>query len=145
MEARKMKKSEREHLEKRLLKERERAQKAVRQLDETVRAGTTDDGELSTYPLHLADEGTDAIEQEKGLMLLSHEGRRLFEIDEALRRLYRDPDAFGVCESCGNNIAFERLDVVPWTRLCVDCQQRAEAGSAATEGAEPAGDEPARG
>jgi DnaK suppressor protein len=136
-----MKDSQRAHLEQRLLKERERAQKALRQLDETARAGTADDGELSTYPLHLADEGTDTIEQEKGLMLLSQEGRRLAEIDDALRRLYREPESFGRCEACGGDITFERLDVVPWTRLCVDCQERAETGGAETESGAATGGE----
>jgi DnaK suppressor protein len=128
-----MTKAQREQLENRLQQERERALKALRSLEEMARAGSGDDGELSSYPLHLADEGTDAIEQEKGLLLMSQEGRRLAEIDDALRRLYRDPDNFGTCEVCGGTIRFERLDLVPWARLCRDCQERAERGAQETE------------
>jgi DnaK suppressor protein len=129
-----MTKSQREHLETRLQKERERALKALRQLEDSARAGVADDGELSTYPLHLADEGTDAIEQEKGLLLLSQEGRRLAEIDDALRKVYRTPERFGRCEVCDDEIQFERLDIVPWAKLCRTCQERAEVGAAETEG-----------
>jgi DnaK suppressor protein len=28
---------------------------------------------------------------------------------------------YGVCESCGDDIAQRRLQVLPWARLCVDC------------------------
>ena len=112
-------------MEKRLLTERERAVKALRQLDESV-APQGADGDLTTYPLHLADEGTDTMEQEKSFLLMSNEGRTLIEIDEALRRLYREPDKFGLCANCGQEISMDRLDILPWTQLCVDCQRTAE-------------------
>jgi RNA polymerase-binding transcription factor DksA len=120
-----MKQNERDHLEKRLLRERERVIKALRQLDDTL-AMLEGDGELTNYPLHLADEGTDTMEQEQSFLLLSKEGRLLIEIDEALRMLYKEPDRYGLCDNCGEPIAFERLDIVPWTRLCVTCQREAE-------------------
>jgi DnaK suppressor protein len=28
---------------------------------------------------------------------------------------------YGICESCGDDIAPRRLQAIPWTRLCVDC------------------------
>jgi RNA polymerase-binding transcription factor len=117
-----MSKSELEYLEKRLLKERERALKALRALDDSV-SPTSGDGDLTTYPLHLADEGTDTMEQEQSFLLLSKEGRLLIDIDEALRTVYKEPERFGKCIHCGSAIAFERLDLVPWARLCVDCQR----------------------
>jgi RNA polymerase-binding transcription factor len=76
--------------------------------------------------LHLADEGTDTMEQEQSFLLLSKEGRMLIEIDEALRILYKEPERYGLCDNCGEPIAFERLDIVPWTRLCVTCQREQE-------------------
>src|SRR4029079_16649849 len=114
---RSMKQSERDHLEKRLLRERERVIKALRQLDDTL-AQLEGDGELTNYPLHLADEGTDTMEQEQSFLLLSKEGRPLIEIDEALRTLYKEPDRYGICTNCDEPIAFERLDIVPWTQMC---------------------------
>jgi RNA polymerase-binding transcription factor DksA len=46
--------------------------------------------------------------------------RELAEIDVALERLYRHPDRFGICEDTGEEIPFERLDVIPWARTCAD-------------------------
>lgn len=117
-----MTKAQRDQLEQRLLKERQRAVKALRQLDESI-STNQGDGDLTTYPFHLADEGTDTIEQEQGMLLMSQEGRLLYEIDEALRTLYKSPDDYGKCQSCKKEIVFERLDIVPWARHCVDCQQ----------------------
>ena len=113
-----MDKEKRDHFEQRLLRERERAVKAMRQMEDEDKA----DGDLTTYPFHLADEGTDTIEQEQEFLLRSVEGRRLNEIDDALRTLYKEPDRYGKCMSCSGEIAYERLDFVPWTRLCLDCQ-----------------------
>lgn len=124
-----MTKEQRDHLEQRLLKERQRAVKAVRQLDESL-APQEADGDLTNYPFHLADEGTDTIEQEQSFLLRSQEGRLLYDIDEALRTLYKTPENYGVCTSCGNAVAFERLDIVPWTTHCVDCQQVEESSAA---------------
>lgn len=118
--------AERTKLEQRLLEERQRATDAIRQLDEEVRDDAEQGGDLTNYPLHMADRGSEAIEEETDLLLMSNEGRRLYEIDRALRKLYRDPETFGMCEQCGADIALERLDLVPWATLCADCQRAAE-------------------
>src|SRR5207253_1368065 len=117
-----MKKEQLDHLEQRLLKERSRAVNAVRHLEDDL-SPDNEDGELTNYPLHLADEGTDTIQQEQAFLLRSQEGRLLYEIDDALRKLYKQPETFGKCMSCDGEISFERLDIVPWTKHCVDCQQ----------------------
>jgi DnaK suppressor protein len=113
-----MNQKQREHLEQRLLNDRARAVKALRQMEDEDKS----DGDLTTYPFHLADEGTDTIEQEQEFLLRSVEGRRLYEIDDALRTLYKEPERYGICTSCSQEISFERLDIVPWTKLCLDCQ-----------------------
>ena len=41
-------------------------------------------------------------------------------INEALRRLYEEPDRFGVCKNTGHPIPLERLEIVPWVRICVE-------------------------
>ena len=122
-----MNKRQRDHLEQRLLRERERAVKAFRQLDERTKVSAgEDDGSLTMYPLHLADEGTDTIEQEKDFLLLSKEGRLVYWIDDALRTVYKHPDEYGRCTECGDGILFERLEIIPWARLCLDCQREEE-------------------
>jgi DnaK suppressor protein len=119
---------ERAHLEKRLLDERDRRVRALERLDEAARISTEDDGDLTQYRQHPADEGTDTMEQEKTLMLLGREGEIMGEIDEALRRLYKEPETYGRCDDCGADIDVDRLDVVPWTRHCLACQSHREAG-----------------
>ena len=126
----KMTKEQLDHLEQRLLKERQRAVKAVRQLEDTL-TPLDEDGDLTNYPFHLADEGTDTIEQEQGFLLRSQEGRLLYEIDDALRTLYKEPDRFGKCVECDTAVPFERLDVVPWAKYCLEHQEKQEASAEA--------------
>ena len=124
------------HFEKRLLDERKLAVREIGRLDESLGASSTDaDGDLTNYPFHMADQGTDTIEQEKNFLLASQTGRLLLHIDEALRRLYRSPETFGRCESCGRVIAYERLDALPYARTCAACKKREEsAPPAAADG-----------
>lgn len=124
-----MKEAQRKHLEERLLEERRSTDRALQRSDEATRISTEEDGDLTTYKQHPADEGTDTMEQEKALLLLSAEGQRLTIIDEALRRLYKEPETFGKCVECGNEISMERLELVPWTTLCRDHQENQETGS----------------
>jgi DnaK suppressor protein len=48
----------------------------------------------------------------------------LSEIDAALQRL--EDGSYGICEYCSEPIPWERLDVLPMTRLCTPCQYVAE-------------------
>ena len=116
-----------QHFEKRLIEERRRVLKELGRADEAFGATPQSaDGDLSSYSFHMADQGTDAMEREKAFLFASQEGRFLWHIDEALRRLYRSPETFGKCHQCGNDIAFERLDALPHARYCIDCKQREE-------------------
>jgi len=117
---------DRNHFEQRLLRERERTQEALQHADEAARIGTLDDGELTQYSQHTADHGTDTMEGEKALMFMGKESEQLALIDEALRRLYKEPDRFGRCDECGTAIDRERLELVPWTTHCVECQAASE-------------------
>jgi DnaK suppressor protein len=119
---------QREQVEQRLLQERERTNRALERYQEQTRTSTEDDGELTQYKQHPADEGTDTIEQEQQMLLLAKEGELLTAIDQALLRLYKEPERFGRCEQCGRDISMERLDLVPWATHCQDCQVQAEAG-----------------
>ena len=51
---------------------------------------------------------------------------QLRRIADAERRLAEDPDAFGLCERCGEEIPPKRLLLLPFARLCVACQSAAE-------------------
>jgi len=115
------------YFEGRLLEERARVVKELGNYSDTFNVSTQDaGGELSMYSFHMADQGTDAMEREKAFLFASQEGRFLWHIDQALRRLYRDPENFGKCHNCGNEIAFDRLDALPHARYCIECKQREE-------------------
>ena len=116
------------HLEKRLLEERERA---LRGLGLFNRAAQSDrasgDSDLAAYTDHMADQGTEAMEREKAALFATKEGRYFYRLQEALRRLYRDPDNFGRCHATGQPISFERLDALPHARYCIEYKRELEA------------------
>ena len=121
-----MKKKELNHLEKRLLEERERVVKELGHYEEQTFQASN--GDISSYSFHMADQGTDAMEREKQFLFASKEGRYLWHVNEALRRLYQNPKDFGRCHECGDEIAFERLDALPHARLCISCKAKEEDG-----------------
>ena len=122
-----MNKKQLTHLEKRLLEERALVMKELG-VHEKSFSGTlqASDGDLSSYSFHMADQGTDAMEREKEFLFASKEGRYLWHVNEALRRLYRASEEFGRCHDCGDTIGFERLDALPHARLCIKCKAKEE-------------------
>jgi RNA polymerase-binding transcription factor DksA len=46
----------------------------------------------------------------------------LREIEDALAKF--DAGTYGLCESCGNQIAEARLEAMPAARLCIECASR---------------------
>lgn len=50
--------------------------------------------------------------------------QQLSGIMAALRRIEDEPQDFGVCDECGENIDSRRLEIMPWTRFCVKCQAK---------------------
>lgn len=81
-------------------------------------------GELSGSSLHMADAGTDNFDREFALSLVSSEQEALYEIEEALKRL--EHSTYGLCGNCEKPIRRERLEAVPFARLCVQCQSLIE-------------------
>ena len=118
-----------QHFEKRLLEERKRVLKELGHHEDMMTQTSQDsDGDLSSYSFHMADQGTDAMEREKAFLFASQEGRFLWHIDQALRRIYQSPESYGKCQSCGEDIDYGRLDALPHARLCFACKQREEDG-----------------
>jgi RNA polymerase-binding protein DksA len=122
-----MTREELSHFESRLLEERARIVKRLVQFGDlsAERLDDSDDGD-SAYAFHMADQGTDAMEREMAFLLASKEGRFLYHIDQALRRLYETPERYGVCEECGSEIGYARLDALPHARLCIRCKESEE-------------------
>lgn len=115
------------HIEQRLLQERARALRSLGLFDQMAKADReSGDSDLSVYTDHMADQGTEAMEREKAALFATKEGRYLYRIEEALRRLYNDPKTFGSCHTCGSEVGFERLDALPHARYCIECKIKEE-------------------
>lgn len=79
-------------------------------------------GDLSSMPIHMADLGTDAFEQEFNLSLIEHDGSALEQIEHALERI--EEGVYGVCTECEAKIPKARLEVLPHTPHCVKCAEK---------------------
>ena len=113
--------AQRDLLAQRLREERTHLLRALGRHDETLATTEQDaSGDLSKVPFHFADVGTDTNDREVEAQEASRVSRELAEIDDALERLYRHPDRFGRDERTGEEIPFERLEVIPWARTRVD-------------------------
>ncbi len=80
--------------------------------------GVKDEGR-DTYDL-----ASDERDREINFILNDREREKLVAIDEALERIKEK--SYGICESCEGEIHLGRLKVLPFTRLCVKCQEENE-------------------
>lgn len=46
----------------------------------------------------------------------------LARVVKALGKLRNDPDSFGECEDCGDELPYGRLKAMPYVEYCVECQ-----------------------
>ncbi|MBP2644730.1 MAG: yocK [Firmicutes bacterium] len=79
-------------------------------------------GELSVYDNHPADLGSEMFERSKDTALKDNALGLLGEVEAALTRL--ENNTYGTCETCRQPIAMERLEALPWAKLCIDCQRQ---------------------
>ncbi|MGB7189262.1 MAG: TraR/DksA family transcriptional regulator [Acidobacteriaceae bacterium] len=56
----------------------------------------------------------------------THDHSQLGLVKRALERLKEG--SFGECVECGNQIGAKRLEALPWTPYCIDCQEKRERG-----------------
>src|ERR671914_2757685 len=80
--------------------------------------GVKDEGR-DTYDL-----ASDERDREINFILNDREREKLLAIDEALQRIAEK--TYGICESCEGEIQLGRLKILPFTRLCVKCQEENE-------------------
>ncbi|HEV2730688.1 MAG TPA: TraR/DksA family transcriptional regulator [Terriglobales bacterium] len=57
----------------------------------------------------------------------SNNDRQLLQMVEGALDRIREGN-FGECISCGKEINSKRLEAVPWTRHCIECQEKLEQG-----------------
>lgn len=77
-----------------------------------------------SYSNHMADVGSDAMEQEQAFLHASQGADYLRLLDDALKRL--DDGTYGVCEICSGKIPLKRLEAYLAARLCLTCKTEQE-------------------
>jgi len=107
------------------LRERLQKQRAeiINMYKQDLRAGqeSADDGTED-----IVDRANNAYNRELMFSLSDNERATLLQIENALGRM--DEGSYGRCANCGQSIAVQRLEAVPWARFCIDCQELAEKG-----------------
>ncbi|MEU0008068.1 TraR/DksA C4-type zinc finger protein [Streptomyces sp. NPDC006314] len=74
--------------------------------------------------LQAVAEASGGAPQAEGLQVMQRGAieQALKEIDAAFARLQQG--TYGICQRCGRSIPVERLEILPYARCCVPCQQR---------------------
>ena len=72
----------------------------------------------------VVDKAESSYTKEFLLSLSDAERDQLFQIDAALKRI--ESKDFGYCQMCQKEIGKKRLNALPWTPLCIECQQKSE-------------------
>ncbi|MCA1839348.1 MAG: TraR/DksA C4-type zinc finger protein [Actinobacteria bacterium] len=93
--------------------------------DELAQMGFATDGSVEVnFDEGFADAAQTTSERAKVLSLADGLRQRLEDTRAAIGRL--EKGTYGICESCGKDIAPERLEAVPTASLCIDCKQKAD-------------------
>jgi DnaK suppressor protein len=103
------------------LEERQQAlRKAVSRTEEDGRIADQDSAQ------DIADRAASSYTKEFLFSQSNNERQLLQMVETALQRIREG--SFGECVSCGNEINARRLEAVPWTRYCIECQEKKEKG-----------------
>ncbi|SPF32136.1 Sporulation, yteA family protein [Candidatus Desulfosporosinus infrequens] len=81
-------------------------------------------GELSLIDNHPADVATEVYERSRDVAQHDRLLHRVEAIDVAISRY--DQGKYGLCEHCGEEIPFERLEALPYTTVCMECSREEE-------------------
>lgn len=74
----------------------------------------------------IADRAATSYNKEFLFHQSNSERQLLAMVEGALSRIREG--SFGECISCGKEINPKRLEAVPWTRHCIECQEKLERG-----------------
>jgi DnaK suppressor protein len=125
-----------EHFKQIILDKRDEIIEQLQNLKEQMLDPTTGEyiNENSPYSLHMAEQGTDAMEREKTFLYAQRENKFLGYLEDALKRI--EAGTYGICIECIEEpqhlcetcplIPRARLEAVPHSQLCVPIKQRQE-------------------
>ncbi|MGH7913421.1 MAG: TraR/DksA family transcriptional regulator [Candidatus Binataceae bacterium] len=95
--------------------------KLIGEIESTLRAEREGDRDVCLDSSDLASEESD---RELSTILSARYRIKIEQIENALERI--SDASYGLCDSCGFEIAEARFSAVPFTRRCCDCQQEQE-------------------
>jgi DnaK suppressor protein len=115
-----MDKKKLESFKKRLEERQQSLRKTVSRTEEDGRIADQDTAQ------DIADRAASSYTKEFLFSQSNNDRQLLHMVETALLRIREG--AFGECVSCGNEINAKRLEAVPWTRYCIECQEKLEKG-----------------
>jgi RNA polymerase-binding protein DksA len=110
----------------RLQSERERVAAEMQALRDDLSHSIEDLIDEDGNDSHLADSATETLDREMEQSLEDNAEHLLASIDAALARI--DAGTYGRCERCGEAIAEERLEALPYATRCIECKRLEERG-----------------
>jgi len=125
-----------DHFREVILEKRDEIIEQLQNLKDQMLDPTTGEyiNENSPYSLHMAEQGTDAMEREKTFLYAQRENKFLGYLEDALKRI--DAGTYGICLECIEEpqhlcdtcplIPKARLEAVPHSQLCLPIKQRQE-------------------
>lgn len=115
-----MNQNRREYYKKLLLDEKEKIENILNKMKGN-RPGSMEEysSELSSYDNHPGDLGTEMFMMEHDMGLKKKNEDIIYEIEVSLENL--DKENYGICEDCGRVIGKDRLELIPYTKLCLEC------------------------
>lgn len=100
-------------------------QEIIKEIEESLGQSLTEDQQRRLESARdVGDQALMDLERELGISLMEMRNRRRQLIDEAIMRLHEG--TYGICAECGVEVSERRLQAVPFAKLCVECQSRAE-------------------
>ena len=129
-------KKELDHFKSVILEKRDEILEQLQNLREQMLDPTTGEyiNENSPYSLHMAEQGTDAMEREKTFLYAQRENKFLGYLEDALKRI--ENGIYGICVECIEEpqnlcptcplIPKARLEAVPHSQLCLPMKQKQE-------------------
>jgi DnaK suppressor protein len=111
-----------------LVEERQRVLDAISYLHEETPGSLADETEeiVGSVDNHLAETASATLDREIDYTLEENSEHVLAEIEAALERI--EAGTYGTCRTCGQPIAEERLEAIPYATQCIDCKRREERG-----------------
>ncbi|MEX0865685.1 MAG: TraR/DksA C4-type zinc finger protein [Acidimicrobiia bacterium] len=122
--ARKLAKTTVERFQKRLEAERNRLETQISEYEREIEEArlTESSSDRSPDPGN-AEASSMKLEYAKELSIEQNTLDLLGKVRNALARI--EAGGYGLCESCGKSIPLERLGILPYSTLCVECAAKA--------------------